>query len=107
MALSSKPWNAPSVGGFGGGVDRYCKACLIDLNTGGQKTAGNCKLPYKEPNGDVNVNALRAIAAVLGGARGGVQAPPDAKKAAARKLVGLMKSANMTPGDPTLKMAGM
>ncbi len=108
MAVSTKPWSAPTLADFGGDVGRLCSACLIDLNPAGQpKVAGQCKLPYKEPGGAVNANALRAISGVLAGARGGVQAPADAKKAAARKLVGLMRGADMQPGDGLLRMAGM
>lgn len=105
--FSDKPWSPPTVADFGGDIGKYCAACMIDMNGEGAKTAGNCKLPYKEPSGAVNKNALRAIAAVLGGARGGVQASPDAKRAAARKTAGMMKQAGMSPGAGLMKMAGM
>lgn len=108
MAISNRPWSAPTVGDFGGDPARYCSACLMDLNpAGGDKVAANCKLPVKEPNGDVNANALRAASAALAGARGGVQAPAEAKRAAARKLVTMMRSAQMTPGQSLTRMAGM
>ena len=108
MAASTKPWSAPTVADFAGDPAKYCDACMIDMNEpGGQKTAGQCKLPYKEPDGTVNANALRSIAAILGGARGGVDAPADKKRAAARKTAGLMRANNMTPGDGLMRMAGM
>lgn len=87
--FTSKPWD--------GSANRwpdaasYADSSLINLNTGSRSnwTKGNVKLPYKEPDGTVNVNAVHAAAAVLSGGRGGVQAPPAAKKAAAKKLVSL------------------
>jgi hypothetical protein len=88
-------------------TDAYCAACMIDENpAGGKKTQDKCKLPYKEPGGAVNKNALRAIAAALAGARGGVQASPSSKKAAARKVKALMMEAKMEVGDSTKHMAG-
>ena len=94
--FSNAAWSAPTVSDFGGDVGRYCSACLIDMNPAGQaKTAENCKLPYKEPSGAINRNALRAISAVLAGARGGVQAPASDKAAATRKLASLKRQAGI------------
>jgi hypothetical protein len=68
-------------------ADSFCEACLIDENEPGKpKVKTLCKLPVKEPNGDTNANAAHAAAAALAGGRGGVQAKPQSKKAAARKL---------------------
>lgn len=77
----------------------YCAACLIDFNPDGEDPVQDmCKLPVREPNGDLNTNALSAAAAALAGARGsGVQAPPKVKKAAARKLLSLYQQCKMTP----------
>lgn len=86
----------------------YCAACLVDLNAPGQaKTQANCKLPIREPDGRVNVTAMHAAAAALLGARGGVQAPADAKRSAARALVRHYADANQTPPDALRRMAGL
>lgn len=77
-------------------TNAYCKACLIDENEpGADKVQAMCHLPVYEPNGDLNANAVRAAAAALGGARGGVKASADAKAAAARKLDRLKKEAGI------------
>jgi len=88
-------------------TDAYCGACLIDLNEpGAEKTQANCKLPVKEPDGTYNRNALRAAAAALMGARGGVQAPAAEKAKAARKLLRLMREAGIEPGESLKRLAG-
>ncbi len=87
--FTNKPWD--------GSANRwpdaasYADSSLINLNTGARSnwTKGNVKLPIQEPNGDYNVNAIHSAASVLSGGMGGVQAPPAAKKAAAKKLVAL------------------
>lgn len=85
----------------------YCGACLIDLNDpGAEKVQAKCKLPVKEPNGAYNRNALRAAAAALMGARGGVQAPAAEKAKAARKLLRLMREAGIEPGESLKRLAG-
>lgn len=87
--ISTKPWDGspsqwPDAAAF-------CRACLIDENETGQpKTKALCKLPYREPEGGApNVNAIHAAAAALAGGRGGVQATPASKKAAAKRLLAL------------------
>lgn len=82
-------------------TEAYCAACAIDLNKpGDQKVQALCKLPYKTPSGAVNKGALQ-------GSRGGVDAPPEAKRAAAKKLIPLMKEAKIDIGDGLYKVAGM
>lgn len=88
----------------------YCKCCLIDLNKKGKTKAKIlCHLPVRaKPSGPVYKQALRAAAAALMGARRpmvGVSA--SEKKAAARKLVRLMRQAKMEPGVSILHLAGM
>ena len=87
-----------------GRTANFCRACLINLNTGDAKdwTQDKCKLPVEEPDGKVNTNALAAAASALAGGRGGVAAPSSAKKAAAKKLLGLYRGAKMDP-PPSLK----
>ena len=68
-------------------AEAYCESCLIDANDGeGPKVKSLCHLPIKEPDGTYSVNGIHAAAAALAGGRGGVDAPPAAKRAAARKL---------------------
>jgi len=101
MAISIRPWD--------GSASRwpdaaaYCESCAIDDNEpGSDKVQSKCKIPYKEPSGDINRNALGSASAALAGARGGVQASPEAKKSAARKLLRAYAEAKMEP-PPSLK----
>lgn len=90
-------------------ADDYCSVCLVDENeSGADKVKDKCHLPIRsEPGGAVNKNALQAVSGVLMGARGGVAISADEKRAAAKKVVGLMRAAKMRPGDGLMKMAGM
>jgi hypothetical protein len=73
-------------------TESYCRSCLIDENPSGQqKTQALCKLPIREPSGAINRNAVHAAAAALAGGRGGVQAPAESKRAAARTLVNIYR----------------
>lgn len=109
MATTDKAWD--------GSASRwpdtasYCDSCLIDLNPSGterdKKTQNNCKLPVREPNGDINTNALSSAAAVLNGGMGGLTGvSPQVKKAAAKKLMGMYSDAEMPPPDSLKKLAG-
>lgn len=76
----------------------YCGACLINLNDGPSAdwTKDACKLPTREPSGEINTNALSAALAALNGARGSaVDAPPAARKKAARKLASEYRAAGL------------
>jgi len=53
---------------------------------GRELSKGDLKLPVHEPDGTVNLNAVRAALASLGGARGGVDLPQDVKAAAQEYL---------------------
>ncbi|MFH0983668.1 MAG: hypothetical protein V2A79_19300 [Planctomycetota bacterium] len=105
MPISTKPWGDISEADYADAAD-YCGACLVDLNETGQpKTKAACHLPVYEPKAmgrALNRNAVGAVAAVLAGARGGVNIPPAAKKQAARKLMRLYGEAEMPP-PPSLK----
>jgi hypothetical protein len=103
MAIVDKAWD--------GSASRYpdtptyCDCCAINTNTGDRDkwVQENCKLPYKEPDGDINKNALGPAAAALNGARGGLTGVSAAdKKAAAKKLVSAYNEAQMSP-PPSLK----
>ena len=88
-------------------TNAYCDASFIDDNPSGQpKKQALCKLPYKEPGGAVNKNALKAVEGALMGARGSLVAvSPATKKQVARKVLALMNEAKMTPGDGLKKLA--
>ncbi len=99
MPFSGKPWGSVDETDYED-TEAFCAACLIDLNEpGAEKVKGQCKLPIKEPNGQYNANAIHAAAAVLAGARGGVQAPPEEKRKAARKLIRLYHEMKEEPPE--------
>ena len=90
-------WKNPSV---------YVQDCLIDMSKSGEpKRYEDGKLPYREPDGAVNINAMHTIAAVLAGGMGGVQAPPQVKRNAARKLLALYREAKEDAPDSLKRMA--
>jgi len=108
MAVSDKPWSSFSDKDYPDAAS-YCAAALINLNTGPRSdwTKANCKLQVKEPDGTLNRNGAHAAAAVLAGARGGVDAPPAAKLAAARKLVTIYRAdLKETPPESLTRLAG-
>src|SRR5512146_2767539 len=110
MAVSDKAWGSITEADYADAAD-FCSACLIDLNPSGQpKTKALCKLPYKEPaamGGNVNRGGAHGCAGVLAGARGGVDAPMEAKMAAARKLVTVYRQdLQETPPPSLMQMAG-
>jgi len=91
MPFSDKPWGSVSESDYKD-TAAFCAACLIDLNAPNEeKVKGRCKLPIKEPGGTLNRNAIHAATAALVGARGGVQAPPEAKRKAAKRLLSLYR----------------
>ncbi len=105
--ISNKPWGNISDSDYKD-TDAFCAACLIDQNpTGKEKAKALCKLPVREPGGMMNRNGVHAAAAALAGARGGVDAPPEEKRAAARKLIRMYSMMNETPPDSLRRMAGM
>ncbi len=108
MPFSTKPWGTiDKTAEAYGGADQYCAASLIDLNGPGEdKRATLCKLPIQEPGGVYNINGMRAATAALLDAHGGVDAPLQEKKKAARKLVRLYREADLTPPDGLLRLAG-
>lgn len=101
-AITKKPWNG-SPSRFQD--DEYAKSCLIDRG-GDAPPKERCSLPVLEPNGDLNVNALGAAAAVLAGARGGLSGVSVAQKAdAARKLMRLYRRAQMEAPPSLMTLA--
>ncbi|MCR4398941.1 MAG: hypothetical protein NUV93_08265 [Firmicutes bacterium] len=108
MPISNKPWGDvdKTVEAYGS-PEKYCRACLIDLNEAGEeKKASLCKLPVREPGGALNRNAVHAAAAALVGARGGVDAPLEEKRKAARKLLTLYREIDEEPPESLKRLAG-
>lgn len=107
MAVSNKPWSQVSEADYPSAA-AFCRACLIDLNPPGEpKVKARCKLPVREPDGTLNRNAVHAAAAVLAGARGGVDAPAPAKRAAARALLRLYRELEEDPPEAIRRLAGI
>jgi hypothetical protein len=82
ISTTDKPWDG-SPARFTD--EQYARSCLLDRG-GDAPPKQRCSLPVREPDGTVNVNAVRAAASALGGGRGGVKAPAEAIAAARRKL---------------------
>jgi len=102
--ISNRPWGQISEKDYET-AGAFCRACLIDLNPGDDKVKSLCKLPVYEPDGTLNRNAVHAAAAALAGARGGVDAPPEAKKQAAKRLLRLYEQLGETPPDSIVRLA--
>jgi len=84
----------------------FCRCCLIDLNEG-DKIKGKCKLPVRAtPGGVYNLNGMAAAAGALAGARTPLDAPPDEKRKAARKLISLYRQADREPPASLKRIAG-
>lgn len=106
MAVSDASWAQFTAADYS--IEQWRRACLIDTGEGEPDSKSRYKLPVKEPNGNVNRNGAHAAASVLGGGRGGVDASADAKRAAARKLVGIYRNdLKEDPPEGLLSMAGM
>ena len=109
--MSTRPWGSIKESDYEDAED-FCGACLIDLNKPGEdKVKARCKLPVYEPKKmgrALNRNAVVAAAAALAGARGGVKAPPEAKRKVARTLVRLYRrELKEDPPESILRIAGM
>lgn len=106
--VSDRPWSEVKESDYADAQD-FCDACLINLNDAprSQWTKAACKLPVYEPKAmgrKLNRNAVHAAAAVLAGARGGVDAPAEAKKKAARKLVQLYRQLEEDPPESLVNL---
>jgi len=86
-------------------VGDFCRVCLIDYNEG-EKVKARCKLPIrKTPGGPINKAALRNAAGRIFQMTG---VPAEAKRRAAKTLVGYMRSAGITvTSNSLLRLAGM
>lgn len=88
----------------------YCASCLINTNPSGSKpedwTKDACKLPVREPNGDINTHALASAAAVLNGGMGGLRDVSSADKAAAARALKRLYAQAKMPVPDALKRMG-
>jgi len=101
MAISDKPWSQFSQADYT--PEQWRRACLIHLADDDVKE--HHKLPVYEPDGTLNRNAVHQAAAVLAGARGGVDAPPAKKRAAARELIRLYRLLEEEPPESLRRLA--
>lgn len=101
--VSNKPWSQFSQSDYSD--TQWQRACILDRGTG-NTAKERYALPIREPSGALNANGVHAAAVVLAGGRGGVNAPPSAKKAAARKLVSAYRQIGETPPDSLTRLAG-
>ncbi len=102
MPISNKPWSQFSESDYT--IEQWRRACLIDMG-GDRENKSNFKLPVREPDGAVNRNGVHAAAAALAGARGGVQAPPEQKRKAARALIRLYGELEEEPPESLRRAA--
>lgn len=104
MAISSVPWDGSASRWYD--AQSYAKSCLIVRKTSGELTKDDCSLPIREPNGDINKNALGAALGALNGARGGIKGvSPQERKSAAKKLLSAYNEAKLDVPDSLKKMA--
>lgn len=97
MPVTDKPWNGDkgrfSIQQLARAVPKAVRAWA---KSQGELTKANLKLPYKEPDGTINLGGVRAALAALGGARGGVQLPAEVKAAARKQLKGILARHNVS-----------
>jgi HK97 family phage prohead protease len=104
-AVVDRPWDG-SAARFT--PEQYRRSCLIDTGQGEVDSKARYKLPVKEPNGDLNRNALGPAAGALAGARTAMTGVSDEQKArAARALMRLYGETDMDPPESLRRMAGM
>lgn len=109
VRISNRPWSEIAESDYEDAQD-FCDACLINLNEGPPEewTKAACKLPVYEPKRmgrALNRNAVFAAAAALAGARGGVKAPAEQKRKAARKLLQLYREIEAEPPESLRRIA--
>lgn len=108
--ISDRPWQgAAEVAAMD--VSRLRRSTLAFVG-GDPEVKGNYKLPYRDRQGRINAAAVRAIQAVLGGGRGGVDLPQSIQGAVrrnARRLMEMIQArveqgAGVTKEIPILKL---
>jgi hypothetical protein len=87
--FSDKPWNGAASNYED--TAAYCRACLINENTGDPSTwtQDKCHLPVQEPGGAYNRNAIRNALARMN------QVQSSGKAAAMKRLMALRKMAGI------------
>jgi len=95
--ISEEPWSKFTSSDYS--PEQWHAACLIHQHDGAPTSKGQCKLPVKTPNGTLNRAGVKAAAAALAGARGGVDASPEEKEKAARALRGYYKQLDEEPPE--------
>ena len=88
MAYTEKPWDG-SASKYSSTAS-FCEACLINENDGPSSgwVQSKCHLPIKEPNGDINLNAVRNAMARINQ----VQASAASKAKAKARLQAIEKA---------------
>lgn len=81
---------------------QYRRSCVLDRG-GDAPVKQRYGLPIREPDGTLNMNAVRAAAAVIPK----VDAPSKAVRAAARKLIAAYRELGLAPPKALLALAGL
>lgn len=113
MPVSNKPWGQFTEADYET-AEQFCEASLIDLNADGdEKVKGLCFLPYKEPDGTINLNGIQATAGGRGLLR--VKKPQGvsqadfakARRDAANKIISLYRRELERPAPASIyRVAG-
>jgi hypothetical protein len=103
MSVSEKPWSDYTAADYT--PEQWHNACLIHNHApGASYSKADCKLPVKTPTGIVNKSGVFAAAGALAGARGGVNATSDQKKAAAKTLASLYSKMGEKPPPSVVQL---
>lgn len=98
-AITRRPWDG-SAARFDD--EQWRRSCIIDRGDKFDTAKTRYAMPILEPNGDLNVNGMHAAAQRFSQ----VQASPEAKATAARKLVRFYRQASEEAPDNVKMMAG-
>lgn len=101
--ISDKPWGQFSESDYS--LEQWYDACLIKPPKAEYTAKSQAKLPVREPDGTLNRNAVHAAAAALAGARGGIKATAQERRAAARALVRLYRELDEKPPESIRRLA--
>ena len=103
MPISERPWANYTEADYSD-AGAFCDACLVNLNDGPRDewTKAACRLPVREPGGALNRNGVHAAAARLRQ----VDAPPEARRRAARKLLAAYRELDEEAPDSVRQVAG-
>ncbi len=95
-AISDRPWGDFSASDYT--IAQWHRACLLHDHTGAPTAKSQCRLPVREPNGNLNRNGVHSAAAHLAGARtGGMNISATQRSAARRALRGLYRQLGEEP----------